>query len=474
MLQNWFILIPEITWLVFIVAASGINRWRMEKTPKTFFTLLRYFLAVYLLFTAVFYNRSAFAEVWQNTPLATLFKVFAGVLLLAWSYPAAKWFLNKNRPSYKFCCLLALQFLGFDILAAANSLTALTGAIVLICCCNYWLIYRHWDEAKVRSAARMYAIYRAVFAGLAGYGAGVLMHYAGGAGYEQVKNYFLQNNDYGWPVLTGVAGIVAAVIFLLALAPFHIWFVNFIRVGILPVSGYITIVPPLIYFGALINLMRGPLAGMSDFAMPMLEAAAAISLLLGAISAGGEKNIRCFFGYISIYCLGFALLGMMDFSTPSIIASFAYIIVALLSLAGVYTVFSGLKSHSEYLSELEALQGFYHLRPYMAAALMIFMFSLMGLAPTLGFVGYLAILNNLTAAGAIVRLGALAGGILLAAAACLKIVRTIYFMPQGQKYDRADKTVYVCLFINMAIVVISLIFPAWLMRDALTILLGMK
>jgi NADH-quinone oxidoreductase subunit N len=129
-----------------------------------------------------------------------------------------------------------------------------------------------------------------------------------------------------------------------------------------------------------------------------------------------------------------------------------------------------MKSKGEYLSELSSINGFYQLRPYISAALMIFMFSLIGMAPTLGFFGYLSVINNLMSTLSWGKIILLMSTLLFVAGACLQIIRTIYFEPLTNKYDRTDKAIYICLFINMAILVISLINPIWLMQDILIIL----
>ena len=144
--------------------------------------------------------------------------------------------------------------------------------------------------------------------------------------------------------------------------------------------------------------------------------------------------------------------------------------ICILSFGGIYTVFLGIKSKGDYLSETDAISGFYTMRPFMSAALLIFMFSLVGLAPTLGFFGYLSIINNLVDGGYWLKLSIILFGVLFVATACLQIVRVIYFETPINKFDRTDKAIYICLFFNTLLVFISLINPAWLLYDALLVL----
>ena len=133
MLQNWFILLPELCMLAFFLVAWPVDLFRREKTAKTFFTLAQFFLLAVICFTILFYNKSVFPRYWQNTPLTTLFKTFVYLLSWAWFYLSSKWFLTKNRPSFKFYAICFMLLFGFDILASASSLLTLGLAVPFVC-----------------------------------------------------------------------------------------------------------------------------------------------------------------------------------------------------------------------------------------------------------------------------------------------------------------------------------------------------
>lgn len=472
MLSQWFIMLPEILLFSCVLMSGIIESYRNEKTPKTFFTLSQIFITLVLIATLVFYNKSAFPSFWRNTPLITLFKSCAYLLTLGWLYLSSKWFLNKNRPSGIFCSIIFMQLLWLDILASSSSVLTLAIVIPLIFLGNVLLIVRHWDFDKVRSIAWKYGYCAAFFTIVLWCGVAVIYHSSQSFAYNEIHAYLTTQAHNNFYVLAAICSFMAVFMFLLGLVPFHIWFISFISSGVLPVCGFITLIPLLFYLCAFINLVRDCLIPFGWFINPLIMVIAFLSIIIGSLSANGEKNLRRLFGYLSIYCLGLGVLGMTDFSAASVIASFAFIIITILSFAGVYTVFLGLKSHSEYLSDLDDIKGFSSSRPYMSAALMIFMFSFMGLAPTLGFLGYMSIINNLIMHNDWFRIGVLICGLLLAAKACLDIIRAVYFEQKQQSYDRPDKSIYICLFINMAVVLLSLFNPNWLMRNAVMILGG--
>jgi len=474
MLSQWLIMLPEFMLIMFIIVAALTNHYRQEKTPKTFFTLAQLFLLSISLATLVFYNKSPFPALVQNTPFVTLFKICGYLLTMGWMYLSSKWFLNKNRPSCIFCMIIFFALFGLDILASSVSFVATAAAVPLILLSNCLLISQHWDIDKVKPLLMRYILFSSFFCLMLWIAVWLIFYTTGSLDYLTVKQYFSGVNGDNIYILSAIVIVLAVYIYMLGLVPFHIWFTGFIGNGVLPVCGFITLVPPLFYICAFIKLIKDCFAPFYQFIAPLIITFAVASILVGAVSAKGEKNIRRLFAYLNIYCWGVCLLSLVDYSSVSIIASFAYIITVALSFAGIYTIFLGLKSHSEYLSEIEDIRGFTATRPYMAAALMIFMFSFIGLAPTLGFLGYMSIINNLMSQAAWLRLGILLCGILLIARTCLDILRLTYFENSAKTYDRPDKSIYICLFINMTVILLSLFNPNWLLKNAVAVLGGVN
>ena len=65
-MQNWLILLPEISLLSFFPISFLVNKYRTSKTSKTFFTLSRISILSAILFTIIFYNQSYFPNLWVN------------------------------------------------------------------------------------------------------------------------------------------------------------------------------------------------------------------------------------------------------------------------------------------------------------------------------------------------------------------------------------------------------------------------
>ena len=172
------------------------------------------------------------------------------------------------------------------------------------------------------------------------------------------------------------------------------------------------------------------------------------------------------FSYVILYNLGVVLLCASDFNAKGIFTGFVCYMVYLLSLLGIYTVLYAFKSKGEYLTSLTDLTGLSRSVPYAAALFLIFLVSLLGMPPMLGFLGKLSIINYLIVGRSYVFISVVLISTLLMAYAFLNIVKTIYFDKGEGSFDRVDKGVYISLTLNLILVLIFVLNPSYLLRDA--------
>lgn len=472
MLQNWLILFPELSLLGFLLTAWLVKRFRTVNTPKTFFTLSKYFLLVTLVSTVVFYNKSVFPYWWVNTPYTTLFKSVIYLLALAWYYLSSKWFLAKGKSSYAFYNLAVLALLALELLISAVSLALPLVLVPLLCWINWRLLRLHADPEEIKIMSRLYAFFAWLFMLLLAGGITLIWLRVGTLNCAEIFAYFQNHTALTLTDFAAVGMVMSALLFMLAIAPFHSWYIGMLSYAILPVCGFLTLIPPFAHLSCLINLVTNVFGELNGFMRLVLIAFAGFSLFIGALSANGASNIRRLFGFSTVYHLGFMLFSIVSFNHGGMLSAFAYMMIYLLAMAGVYTVFLGLKSRGDFLTRLEDINGLSNAKPYIAAAFLIFMVSLTGIPPLLGFLGRLSVINNLVVDERWISVAVLLVSILFMANAYLQVIRTIYFEPLKHNFDRTDKAIYICLFINLILVMISIINPSFLLQDAEKILIG--
>lgn len=462
MIADFIALSPEFILLLSLPLMFLLNRYRVSKTAKTFYSVSKVFIVLSAVVTVVFYNFSGFGGYWQNNTYTTMLKLCVYVFALAWFFLSCKWFLNKNHSSAVYYALGISSLIFMMMMISADNLLILflgcTGALAA----HNGMVYLSGGDTGVLTAKR-YLIFVVLNVLMFAAGLALISQKAGTLSYAGIYEFFAAQSKFDWSDICCYALVFAPLLFMLGLAPFHFYFAEILGICILPISGYLTIIPVFAAYGALVNLCLNAFFPMIGFIKPVLVCFAVLSLFLGAISAIKESNIRKLFAFGTLYHLGFVFITLAAFNYNSVSASFIYLLVYALGMTGIYTVFCGLKSNGEYLYKLEDIAGAFTQKPYICAALLIFIISMAGSPPMLGFLGKLDAVNNLVIEGRYWLVAAALTALMFLLAAYLDVIKAVFFDVRIRNFDRADKGIYICLFINILVVLITILNPSVLM-----------
>lgn len=459
-------LLPEITLVLGCLIMVVTSHFRRTATPKTYFTISKISVLLSMVLSIIFYNQSFIPAYLKNTPYTTASKALMDILALVSFYLGCKWFLSKNRSSLSFYFTATISILLLSLAITAQNLLIMLICLDISFLLNLVFIKLYPFEEESSPIIRRYIIgfiLMNIFcmAGL------YLMHINGIAfDFASAKKFYKQIAHPNFQEYLSVVLIIITLLYMLGIAPFHFWFSNVQSVSILPVSMFLSFIPAVAYLSILVNVLYNVFYPMYDTLHMFITGCAILSIILGAIGANGENNLKKLFSYVTLYNLGVVLLCISDFNAKGIFTGFVCLIVYLLALFGIYTVFYAFKRKGEYLTEISSLSGISGVIPYASASFLIFLVSLLGTPPMLGFLGKLSIINYLIVQGSYGFISILIGATLLMAYAFLNIIKTIYFDKSESGFDRVDKGVYICLTINLLLVLISILNPSYLLHDA--------
>ena len=114
---------------------------------------------------------------------------------------------------------------------------------------------------------------------------------------------------------------------------------------------------------------------------------------------------------------------------------------------------------------LLSVSGVSESKPFLGAAFVFFLFSLLGFPPSLGFLGLLSIVHDLVNEQNFVAVALILVGVVILSAAFLKVIKSVYFDKKTTHFDRVDKGIYWMLFWILAVIVILMLNPKYLMND---------
>lgn len=457
--------LPELMLLSALPIMWIIKHIRKNATSKTYFTLSRWFVLLALVFTIIMRKQSGMPQYYENILYTTLFKSIIYIIALVWFGISCKWFLVEDKSSLAFYALAMSSLVALSILISSLNLGIMAVAWFLINIFNYFLLKLSPPNADCINVHRNY-LFCLIFFGLMFIGGCALLYWrCNSLDYGTLYLALSKQHLHDAYALLGVGMILTVLMFSMALAPLHLWYVNAVEGAILPVGGWITLVPVFGWFATLVDLSVNVFLPVYAEFKPALIVFAVLSLVLGAAGVNGENNLRRMFGFSSIFQTGFLLISLISFSANSVFSSFVYLLVYILATMGIYICLFGVRSKGVYVSTLEDISGLSKSKPYISAALLLFMVSLTGSAPTLGFLGNLSVVNNLVMEGNYYLVALVLLTLTLIANGYLRIIKAIYFSPQIHMFDRADRGIYLFLFVNLIIVVVALLSPGLLMND---------
>jgi NADH-quinone oxidoreductase subunit N len=284
-------------------------------------------------------------------------------------------------------------------------------------------------------------------------------------------------------VLTfGVVFVVAGLMFKLGLAPFHMWVPDVYQGAPTAVTLLIAGAPKLAAFAITIRILVEGLSGLATDWQEMLIVVAVVSMTVGNFAAIAQTNLKRLLAYSAIAQLGFMLLGL----TPTVIAqntisadngyssALFYMLTYVLTTLGTFGLVMYLARHGFECEEITDLAGLARRSPWVAGVMSVFMFSLAGIPPLVGFYAKFAVLQALVSTN-------LPGYIVLAVIAVLlsligayyylRVVKVMYFdEPVDALPVRGDRGTAVLLALNGAAVLLLGLLPDGLMglcRDAI-------
>jgi NADH-quinone oxidoreductase subunit N len=200
-------------------------------------------------------------------------------------------------------------------------------------------------------------------------------------------------------LLAGLGFVMIALGFKVSMVPFHAWTPDVYDGAPTPVTAYMSVTTKGAAFVAMLRLL--------NLAFPALRAdwqfifaiLAAATMIYGNIVAVAQSNVKRMLAYSSIAHAGYMLLAVLPGSASGTSAFLVYLVAYALTNIGAFAVLIALENRGIGTFELNDLRGLGRRHPWLATAMMIFMFSLAGVPPTAGFFGKFAVFSATWAAG---------------------------------------------------------------------------
>lgn len=333
-------------------------------------------------------------------------------------------FFGELRAEYPVLILLASA--GAGMMISATDLLTLYVGLELQSLASYVLASFMRRDTRSAEAGLKYFVLGALASGILLYGISLTYGFAGTTSYAGIAHAFGQGLTTGQ--IFGLVFVFAGLAFKISAVPFHMWTPDVYEGAPTPVTALFATAQKAAAVAMLLRVAMGAMpAAMPEWRQIVIFAALA-SIVLGAVGAIGQGNIKRLLAYSSINNIGFALIGLAAGTREGVAAMLTYMaIYVVMTLGSFLCVLQMRDADGAQVEDIAALSGLSRTRPALAAAFAIFMFSLAGIPPLFGFWAKFVVFDALVGAGLwpLAMIGIAAS--VIGAFYYLKIVKTIYF-----------------------------------------------
>ncbi len=368
--------------------------------------------------------------------IADSFSAFLKVLIFAAAGVsmalALPYWRNSTGARFEYPVLLLLSALGMAMMVSANDLLSLYIGLELQSLAAYVLAAFNRGESRSSEAGLKYFVLGALASGILLFGVSLVYGFTGSTGFDGIRTVLAAQHDRSLGILIGIVFILAGLAFKISAVPFHMWTPDVYEGAPTPVAAFFSAAPKAAAIGLLVRVLVTPFGPMTGDWQQIVIFLSIASMVLGAVGAIGQTNIKRLLAYSSIANVGFALVGLAAGTQKGIEGLLFYMAVYLAMTLGSFLVVLHLKRSDGAPVELMSdLAGLSKVRPGIAAAMAIFMFSLAGIPPLLGFWPKFAVFTAAVDAGmfALAVIGVVAS--VVGAYYYLRLVKIMYFDDAG-------------------------------------------
>lgn len=331
--------------------------------------------------------------------------------------------------------LLMLSASGGIVMAAANDLIVMFIGLEILSLAVYVLTAMHARRISSQEAALKYFIMGAFASGFLLYGIALVYGATGTTNLVGIQtflsdNVLLQNGL----LLAGFALLLVGFAFKIGAVPLHMWVPDVYQGAPSPITAFMASGVKVAGFAALIRFFVvtvGPTYA-PDW-QPIIFVLAILTMVVGALMALTQKNVKRMLAYSSINHAGFILVAVQTSSDAGNSATLFYLLAYTLMVAGSFGIVTIVGRKGDGLHTLEDYKGLGRTRPGIALVFSIFLFAQAGVPFTAGFLAKFYVVTAAVESGSYV-LAVLAMVIaVIAAYLYLRIVVAMYF--DGNEYN---------------------------------------
>jgi len=458
-MENPNLILPEIFLSLSIFATLLIGVF--FKNSYNLVTNIVYVIIISLLLI-IFNSFNESGDLFSNSFVSNSFTNFFKMLILLGTLFVmliTQEFIKEMKINYfEYPLLLLFSVLGMFFMISSNDLMSFYLGLELQSLALYILASIDRDNLKSNESGIKYFVLSALSSGLLLYGCSLLYGFTGSTNFEEI-NLKMELENTG--AVFAMVFILVGLAFKVSAVPFHMWTPDVYEGSPSSVTSFFAVVPKVAGIAILIRFVQIPFDQLIDQWKNILVFMALASMILGAVAAIGQTNIKRLIAYSSIGHIGYALAGISTGTVAGYNSSIAYISIYVIMNLGVFGCIFLMKKDGRYCEDIKDLAGISKQNPLLAISFLITMFSLAGIPPLAGFFAKFYVFMSVIESGmyTLAIIGLLST--VISAFYYLRIIKIIYFDEIKNPLDKIKNLgITGTVFLSCSILFLFFLYPS--------------
>jgi len=376
---------------------------------------------------------------------------------------------NNNIDKIEYPIIILASTLGMILMISSYDLIIFYLGLELQSLCLYILASFKRDDERSTEAGLKYFVLSALASGLLLYGCSLIYGFTGSTNFEIISANL---NEANTGAVFGIVFIIVGLAFKVSAVPFHMWTPDVYEGSPTSVTSFFALVPKIAAISVFIRFMYVPFVNVIDQWQTIIVFLSIASMILGAVAAIGQSNIKRLMAYSSIGHMGYALAGIAAGTSAGIQSTIIYLTIYLVMNLGAFGCIFMMKRENIFYENINDLSGLSKNHPMLALSFLIILFSLAGIPPLAGFFAkfyvFMAVIEVKMYALAIIGLLTT----VVSAFYYLRIIKVIYFDKPKKPFEESyDWGLKISLILSTILTLIYFIYPSILVDTISSILI---
>ena len=425
--MNWILALPEIVLACsgMAVLVFGVLQKRDSFHLCSMLTVGAFLVAAMLVIAGP--DGHGYNGLFTTDPFSSYIKLLVLAAATLGVIVSLDYAEHANMRRFEFPVLMLFATVGMMLMASATNLMSLYLGLELQSLSIYVLAAFARDELRSAEAGLKYFVLGSLASGLLLYGISLVYGFAGTMQFDRLAQAFSDPARVSPGLIVGIVFMVAGLAFKISAVPFHMWTPDVYQGAPTPVTAFMSTAPKVAAIALLMRTMSTPFGHLLVQWQQVIVLVSILSMLLGALAAIGQRNIKRLMAYSSIGHMGYALIGLAAGTQAGLRGVLIYMLTYVFMNAGTFACILAMRRRGRMLEQISDLSGLARTDPGLALAMAIFMFSMAGIPPFTGFWGKYFIFTAAVQSGlwTLAIIGVLTS--VVGAFYYIRIIKVVYF-----------------------------------------------